>query len=114
MKSKTVNGRRPAIASLVCAALALAVAPAMFGPLGVIAGMVAVWKGDVWWGAAGVSGSAVAAVVGYWWAEGLGHVGHLHRYRRKGRGNHPPAFFLRRISREPLTAVTIILTNVVK
>ena len=69
MKSKTVIGRRPAIASFVCAALA--VAPVVFGPLGVIAGMVAVWKGDVWWGAAGVSGSAVAAVVGYYWAAEL-------------------------------------------
>ncbi len=49
MQSKTVNGRRPAIVSLVCAALALAVAPVVFGPLGVIAGMVAVWKGDGWW-----------------------------------------------------------------
>ena len=71
MKCKTVNGRRPAITSLVCAALALAVAPAAFGPLDVIAGMVAVWKGDVWSGAAGVSRSAVSAVVGYWFA-GLG------------------------------------------
>jgi len=49
MKSNTANGRIPAVASLVCAALAPAVAPVVFGPLGVIAGMVAVWKGDGWW-----------------------------------------------------------------
>ena len=64
-------GRRWAIVSLVCAALALIIAPVVFGLLGVAAGMVAVWKGDRWWGAAGVSGSAVAAVVGYYWAAGL-------------------------------------------
>ena len=44
MKSKTVNGRRPALTSLVRAALALAVAPAVFGPLGVAGGMVAAWR----------------------------------------------------------------------
>ena len=63
-------GRRWAIVSLVCTAISLAVAPVVFGPLGVVAGMVAVWKGDHWWGAAGVSGSAVAAVTGYLWASG--------------------------------------------
>ena len=47
------------------------IAPAVLGPLGVAAGCVAIAKGDKWWGAAGVSGSAVAAVVGYYWAEGL-------------------------------------------
>ena len=47
-------GRLWARASLICAALALFIAPVVFGPLGVAAGMVAVWKGDVWWGSAGV------------------------------------------------------------
>jgi len=32
----------------------------IFRSLGVLAGMVAVWKGDRWWEAAEVSGSAVA------------------------------------------------------
>ena len=61
-------GRKWAIVSLVCAVLALVIAPAVLGPLGVVVGMVSVWKGARWWGAAGVSGSAVAAVVGYYWA----------------------------------------------
>ncbi len=64
-------GRIPVITSLVCAALSLVVAPVVFGPLGVIAGMVAVWKGDVWWGTAGISGSSVVVVVGYLWAMAL-------------------------------------------
>ena len=34
--------------------------------MGVTAGMVAIAKGDKWWGAAGVSVSAVAAVIGYY------------------------------------------------
>ena len=61
-------GRLWARASLICAVWSLFIAPAVLGPLGVAAGMVAVWKGDRSWGAAGVSGSAVAAVVGYYWA----------------------------------------------
>ena len=48
-----------------------AVEPVVFGPLGMAAGLVAVAKGDLWWGAAGVSASAVAAVVGVYWAGGL-------------------------------------------
>ena len=57
--------------SLVCAALALVIAPAVLGPLGVAVGTVAIWKGGGWWGTAGVSGSAVAVVVGFYWAAGL-------------------------------------------
>ena len=56
-------GRRWLIASLTCAGLALAVAPVVFGPLGVVAGMVAAWKGARWWATAAVSASFVAAVV---------------------------------------------------
>ena len=63
--------RRPAVISLVCTVLAVFVAPVVFGPLGVLAGFVAVWKGERWWGMLGVSGSAAAAVVGFWWAGGL-------------------------------------------
>ena len=58
-------------ASLICAVWSLFIAPAVFGPLGVAAGMVTVAKGDKWWGGLGVFGSAVAAVVGYLWAGGL-------------------------------------------
>ena len=43
----------------------------VFGPLGIVASMVAFWKGARWWGAAGVSGSAVAAVVGYYMADSV-------------------------------------------
>lgn len=38
-------GRSLVIASLVCAGLALAVTPVVFGPLGIVAGAVAAWKG---------------------------------------------------------------------
>lgn len=62
---------RWAFGSLVCAALALVIAPLMLGPLGVAAGTVAVWKGDLWLGAAGVSGSAIATVAGFYMAAGL-------------------------------------------
>ena len=53
----TYPGRRWVIASLVSAALSLAVTPVVCGPLGVVAGAVAVWKGAKWWGTAGVSAS---------------------------------------------------------
>ena len=58
-------------ASLIFVVWSLFVAPAVLGPLGLAAGMVAIAKGDKWWGAAGVSGSAIAAFVGYYWAGGL-------------------------------------------
>ena len=58
-------------ASLICAVWSLFIAPAVIGPLAVAAGCVAIAKGDKWWGAAGVIGSAVAAVVGYYGAIGL-------------------------------------------
>ena len=64
-------GRRWLIASLTCAGLALAFAPAVFGLLGVVAGAVAVWKGARWWGTAGVSTSFVAGVVGFYLATWL-------------------------------------------
>lgn len=64
-------GRRWAIGSLVCATLALAVAPVVFGTLGVIAGTVAVAKGARWRGSVGVSASAVAAVISYYLAAWL-------------------------------------------
>ena len=64
-------GRMWARASLICAVWSLIIAPAVFGSIGVVAGCVAIAKGDKWWGAAGVLGSAVAAVVGYYFATGL-------------------------------------------
>ena len=56
-------GRSWVIASLLCAGLALAVTRVVFGPLGIVAGAVAAWKGAKWWGTAGVSASFVAAVL---------------------------------------------------
>ena len=56
---------------MVCAALALTVAPVVFCPLGVVAGTVSVWKGARWWGTAGVTGGALAGVLGYYLAAGL-------------------------------------------
>ena len=62
-------GGRWVIGSLVCAAMALAFAPVVFGPLGVVAGTVAVWKGATKrGGTAGVSASFVAAVTGFYLA----------------------------------------------
>ena len=56
---------------MVCAALALLIAPVVFGPLSVVAGTVAVAKGGRWWGTAGVFASVVAGVLGYCLAIGL-------------------------------------------
>ena len=42
--------------------MSVAIAPVVFGSLGVVAGAVAVAKGARWWGTAGVSASFVAAV----------------------------------------------------
>ena len=64
-------GRLWARASLICAVWSLFIAPAVLGPIGVVAGMVAVAKGDKWWGGLGVSGNAAASVTGYLWAGGL-------------------------------------------
>ena len=56
-------GRKWVINSLVCAGLALAVTPVVFGPLSVVAGFVAAWKGARWWATLAVTASFVAAVV---------------------------------------------------
>ena len=45
---KSPPGRKRAIASLVCAVLALVIAPVVFGPLGVLAGTVAGVDGEQW------------------------------------------------------------------
>ena len=58
----SMPGRSWVIASLVCAGLALAVKPVMFGPLGIVAGAVAAWKGATWWASAAVAASLGEAV----------------------------------------------------
>lgn len=60
------SGRRFAVASMVLALVALAVAPVVFGPLGILMGMVAVVKGERYLGMLGVVTSAVLAVTGYY------------------------------------------------
>lgn len=64
-------GRKWAIASLVCALLALAVAPLVLGLVGVAVGTVAVGEGDKWWGAAGILASAGALVISFYLATRL-------------------------------------------
>ena len=56
-------GRRWAVTSLVCAGVALAATPVAFGPLGIVAGCVAAWKGAKWLASLAVSSSFGAAVV---------------------------------------------------
>lgn len=53
---------------LLCAALAVFLIPAVFGVLGVAAGMTAIVKDADGRGALVVTLSAVGAVVGYYWA----------------------------------------------
>ena len=60
--SKTIT------AGLLCAILAVFLVPAVFGILGVAAGMVAIVKDTRWRGSLVVILSAVGALVGYWWA----------------------------------------------
>lgn len=50
---------------------AFAIAPVVLGPLCVVAGAPAVWKGAQWRGTTAVSVSGVAVVVGYCLAAGL-------------------------------------------
>ena len=59
--------RNIVIAGLVCAALAVAVSPFIFGVLGVAAGTIAVAKDAHWRGALVVTLSAVGWSVGYYW-----------------------------------------------
>ena len=68
---KIRHGRKWAIASLVCALLALAVAPLVFALVGIAAGTVAVADGERWWGAAGVTASVGALIVSFYLADGL-------------------------------------------
>ena len=68
-QSKT--GRWFSAASMVMALVSLAVAPAVFGPLGVLMGIAAVAKGDRYLGMLGVTASAVLSVTGYYLAGAL-------------------------------------------
>ena len=63
------SGRRFAAASMVLALVALAVAPAVFDPLGIQ--MVAVSKGERYLGKLGLTASAILAVTGYYIAGAL-------------------------------------------
>ena len=63
------SGRRFAAASMVLALVALAVAPAVFDPLGIL--MVAVSKGARYLGMLGLTASAILAVTGYYIAGAL-------------------------------------------
>ena len=65
------SGRHFAVASMVLVLAALAVAPVVFGPLGILMGMVAVSKGERYLGMLGPSASAVPAVTGYYIAGSL-------------------------------------------
>jgi len=65
------SGRRFAAASMVLALVALAVAPVVFGPLGILMGMVAVSKGERYLGMLGLTASTVLAVTGYYIAGAL-------------------------------------------
>lgn len=64
-------GRKWAIASLICALITLAVAPLIFGVVGMVAGMMAVVDGERWWGATGVTASGGALVLSFYIAPGL-------------------------------------------
>jgi len=65
------SGHRFGAASMVLALVALAVAPVVFGPLGILMGMVAVSKGERYLGMLGLTASAVLAVTGYYIAGAL-------------------------------------------
>ena len=58
-------------ASVALALVSLAVAPVVFGPLGITLGMIAVAKGDRYLGMLGVTASAVLSVTGYYLAGAL-------------------------------------------
>ena len=65
------SGRWFAAASMVLALVSLAVAPVVFGTLGILMGMVAVSKGERYLGMLGLTASAALAVTGYYIAGAL-------------------------------------------
>ena len=64
--SRSKSGRWFVGASLAMALVSLAVAPGVFGTLGILMGMTAVVKGERFLGMLGVVASAVLAVTGYY------------------------------------------------
>jgi len=68
---RSESGRWFSAASLAMAFVSLAVAPGVFGPLGILMGMAAVVKGERYLGMLGVVASAVLAVTGYYTAGAL-------------------------------------------
>ena len=70
---RTMNqpGRRWVMGSIAFAFLSLGSVPVMFGPLGIIAGVVAVAKGARWYGTVGIVASFVAAGISLYWDAGL-------------------------------------------
>ena len=68
---RSKSGRWLSAASLAMAMVSLAVAPAVFGTLGILMGMAAVVKGERYLGMLGVVASAVFAVTGYYIAGAL-------------------------------------------
>ena len=60
------SGRWFAVSSMVMALVSLAVAPLVCGALGILLGMVAVIKGDRYWGMLGVIAGAVLGFNGYY------------------------------------------------
>ena len=68
-QSKT--GRWFSTVSMVMALVSLAVAPVVFGPLGILMGIIAVAKGDRYLGMLGLTASAVLSVTGFYLAGAL-------------------------------------------
>ena len=68
-QSKT--GRWFSTVSIVMALVSLAVAPVVFGPLGILMGIIAVAKGDRYLGMLGLTASAVLSVTGFYLAGAL-------------------------------------------
>ena len=63
---RSKSGRWFSAVSIVLALMSLAVAPGVFGTLGILMGMAAVVKGERYLGLLGVVASAVLAFTGYY------------------------------------------------
>ena len=65
------TGRWFSTVSMAMALASLAVAPVVFGPLGILMGIIAVAKGDRYLGMLGLMASASLSVTGYYIAGAL-------------------------------------------
>ena len=65
------TGRWFSTVSMAMALASLAVAPVVFGPLGILMGIIAVAKGDRYLGMLGLTASAALSVTGYYLAGAL-------------------------------------------